>query len=55
MTQFQRTGELKSVASYPVWLQRAVMPQARWRGACVKQGPALDAAVAREFSLDSRL
>ena len=24
MTQFQRTGELKSVASYPVWLQRVV-------------------------------
>ena len=24
MTQFQRTGELKSLASYPVWLQRVV-------------------------------
>jgi pyrroloquinoline quinone (PQQ) biosynthesis protein C len=24
MTQFQRTGELKSIASYPVWLQRVV-------------------------------
>jgi len=52
---FVTAARRNGISPDPVWLQRAVMPQARWRGACVKQGPALDAAVAREFSLDSRL
>ena len=33
----------------PVWLGRVVGEETRLRGACVKQGPALDAALDREF------
>ena len=32
------------------WLARVVGPNARSRGGCVKQGPELDAALAREFN-----
>jgi hypothetical protein len=38
----------------PKWLQRVLGPDAARRGACVKQGPALDAALAREFNADLR-
>jgi hypothetical protein len=37
------------------WLQAVLRTDARVRGACVKQGPALNAALAREFRGDSRL
>jgi len=36
------------------WLQRVLGPDAQRRGSCVKQGPALDAALAREFNADVR-
>jgi hypothetical protein len=38
----------------PMWLQRVVHSDARMRGACVKQGPDLNRAVAREFDDGSR-
>lgn len=38
----------------PTWLSRVLGPDARARGSCVKHGPALDAALAREFSADLR-
>ena len=38
-----------------VWLERVLRPDAARRGACVKQGRALDAALAREFNGGSRL
>ena len=34
----------------PIWLKRVLSDEARGRGTCVKQGPALDAAVARDFA-----
>ena len=34
----------------PVWLRRALRPDALSRGTCVRQGKALDAALAREFN-----
>jgi hypothetical protein len=34
----------------PTWLGRVLHEEALGRGACVKQGPSLDAAVARDFS-----
>jgi hypothetical protein len=34
----------------PVWLRRALRPDALSRGTCVRQGQALDAALAREFN-----
>jgi hypothetical protein len=34
----------------PTWLGRVLRDEARGRGACVKRGPALDAAVDREFA-----
>jgi hypothetical protein len=37
-----------------IWLKRVLGPDARRRGSCVKQGPALDAALAREFNADVR-
>jgi hypothetical protein len=33
----------------PIWLKRVLAGETRGRGTCVKQGKALDAAVAREF------
>jgi hypothetical protein len=33
-----------------IWLERVLRPDARRRGSCVRQGPALDAALAREFN-----
>ena len=39
----------------PVWLERVLRPDTQQRGTCVKQGPALDAALAREFNLGLRL
>lgn len=38
----------------PTWLKRVLGPDARSRGSCVKQGPALDAALAREFNAELR-
>jgi hypothetical protein len=32
-----------------VWLSRVVSGEAKFRGECVRQGPALDAAIARDF------
>jgi hypothetical protein len=34
----------------PTWLKRALTQEARGRGACVKQGPAFNAALARDFA-----
>jgi hypothetical protein len=34
----------------PVWLKRVLTQEARGRGACVKRGSALDAALQREFA-----
>jgi hypothetical protein len=39
----------------PFWLQRVLRPDARQRGACIKHGPALDLALAHEFSLGLQL
>ena len=36
------------------WMRRVLGPDSRRRGNCVKQGPALDAAIEREFSADTR-
>lgn len=36
------------------WLKRVLEPDARSRGSCVKQGPALDAALARAFNAELR-
>ena len=37
----------------PSWLHRVLRGDAESRGACVRQGPALDAALHREFSVSS--
>ena len=34
----------------PIWLKRVLDDEARGRGVCVKQGRALDMAVARDFA-----
>ena len=37
------------------WLERVLRPDAARRGKCVKRGPPLDAALAREFGANGRL
>jgi len=46
---FVTAARRNGVPPSPQWLGRALRSDARSRGACVKRGPALDAALAREF------
>ena len=45
-----RAAKNNGVAPSKVWLNRIVSGEAKFRGACVLQQPALDAAIRREFA-----
>jgi hypothetical protein len=46
---FVRAAAHNGIPPDKVWLNRVVSGEAKFRGACVRQGPALDAAIARDF------
>jgi hypothetical protein len=48
--EFVRAAGSNGIPPDPVWLQRGLRQASGSRGACVKQGRALDAAVDREFN-----
>lgn len=50
--EFVSAARGNGIAPDPVWLGRVVGENARSRGTCVKEGPALDAALAREYKPD---
>jgi hypothetical protein len=47
---FVRAARVNGIPPDKGWLERVVSGEARFRGRCVKQGPALDSAIAREFA-----
>ena len=47
---FVTAARRNGIPADATWLGRVLRPDARLRGTCVKQGPALDAAIAREFN-----
>ena len=51
---FVTAARKNGIPPNPAWLNRVLGPDAQSRGACVKRGPALDAALEREFNTDVR-
>ena len=47
---FVRATQHNGIAPDKAWLKRVVSGEAKFRGACVRQGSALDEALAREFA-----